>query len=92
MLIHPRLVRIQIQLAHGADGDDHVGVIIGGILQKLAKQFVSHLRRNLRHVAATAVRLQRKVHHLRADGFHQFVQFGRILGVGQFAANARAGE
>ena len=73
------LIGVEVELAHRADRRDDVRLELIGGVQQATDQFVRGLRADLRHVAATAVRLQREVDDFRTQRVEQAVEFGRML-------------
>ena len=75
------LVGVEVQLAHRAHAEDHVGARVDGALQQPADQLERLRFADLRHVAAAAVGLDRVIDDLRPEPGEQVVHFHRVLRV-----------
>src|SRR3970282_2005462 len=64
-----------------AGGDDDVGFVFTGVVQQAPDQLVGRVGADLRHMAAAAVGLERKVDALRPQRAQQAIEVGRVLGV-----------
>ncbi len=80
MFVGVILVSIQIKLAHGAQCDHDVGLVLVGRIQQAANEFIGDGGADLSHVAAAAMGFHREIYHFRAQRFHQFIQDDGIFG------------
>ncbi len=79
-------------MAQRAGGDDYVGPLVGGVLQDLAAQVQGDFQVAEGQRATAAVGLVRPIDGFGADGFHEIVHVGGVLGVLGAGDVGRAGE
>ena len=84
------LVGVHVELAHRAEGHQHVRLVLLGAGQQPADQLVGHIGRYRRHVAGAAVGFEREVDHVRTESTEEVLEHGRVFGVAQAVLVIRA--